>query len=514
MRRVSLVLFATLTCNGASAAVPDADSAMSVAEPSRVAELTVLPEPVQRVARALDVPESGISVWVQELGRDAPLLTHLPELPRNPASTMKLVTTFAALQGLTPAFRWKTEVHALGPVRDGVLAGDLLLRGYGDPYLVAEEYWKLVSAVRQLGIQRIEGDLVLDGSWFALPTEAPGAFDNQPDRVYNLPPNALLVNFNAVRFEFAPDASGRGVRVRVDPDLPNVAIDNRLGLAQQGCFGYQRGVALNVVDSAADAQLERDRVMLEGRFPTGCEAYAMTRTVLAPESYAFGLFDVYWRQLGGELGGAWRPGALSPEGGSAPSDVENGIALPQASESLLHVHRSRPLGDIIRLVNKYSNNVMTRHLQLTLGAERFGAPATEASGDAAVREILARFGVPLEGLVIDNPSGLSRSARLTARQLGTLLTAAWDAPYMPEFVSSLSLAGLDGTVRNRFVGRPEAGRMHLKTGTMDEVSAIAGYVQAADGRRYAVAVLVNARDAHRGPGEEIQDALLAWLYRR
>jgi D-alanyl-D-alanine carboxypeptidase/D-alanyl-D-alanine-endopeptidase (penicillin-binding protein 4) len=467
-----------------------------------------LPTRVGQIAAALGVDADDVSVWVEPLDGTGPVLTHRADVPRTPASTLKLLPTFAALQALTPAYRWRTEVFALGPVEDGVLRGDLLLHGHGDPYLVAEEYWKLVNAVRAAGIRRIEGDLVIDGSFFELREEDPGAFDNRPDRVYNLPPHPLLVNFNAVRFEFAPSPDGSGVRVRTEPELPNVALDNRLGLDRRGCGGYQRGVALNVVDGDG----ERDRVMLEGRFPSGCDHYAMTRTVLTPERYAFGLFDVYWRQTGGEIDGRWRLGTL-PEG-LVPVDEETGIALPDESEALVHVHHSPPLGEIVRYVNKYSNNVMTRHLQLTLGAERHGIPATAANGTAVILEQLERVGVDTTGLVLDNPSGLSRAARISARQLGTLLTAAWDAPYMPEFVSSLGLSGLDGTVRGRFRGRPETGRMHLKTGTMDEVSAIAGYVQAGDGTRYAVAVLVNAPLAHRGPGVEIQDALLAWVYRR
>jgi len=466
-----------------------------------------LPARVASIAGALGVAEAGISVWVQALGSAEPVLAHRAEVPRTPASTLKLVPTFAALQALTPAYRWRTEAYALGPLEDGVLRGDLLLRGSGDPWLVAEEYWKLVRALRQTGLRRIEGDLVFDTSHFELPEADRGAFDRQPDRVYNLPPHPLLVNFNAVRFEFTPRAGG-GVRVQVDPRLPNLAIDNRLRLARRGCGGYQRGIAINVVDGAA----ERDRVLLEGRFPRRCRRYAMTRSVLTPESYAFGLFQVLWRQLGGELAGGWRRGSVPPA--LLPATDEADAPLAGDTPGLIHVHRSPPLGEIVRLVNKYSNNVMTRHLQLAIGAERFGPPATPAKGRDAVREVLELAGVPLEGLVIDNPSGLSRDARISARQLGTLLVRAWDAPYMPEFVSSLALAGLDGTLRRRFAGRPEAGRMHLKTGRLDDVSAIAGYVQAADGARYAVAVLVNAPKAHRGLGEEIQDALLGWVYRR
>jgi D-alanyl-D-alanine carboxypeptidase/D-alanyl-D-alanine-endopeptidase (penicillin-binding protein 4) len=465
-----------------------------------------LPTRVEQIARALDVDPAEISVWVQAVEEDEPLLVHLPDVARTPASTLKLVTTFAALQGLNPAYRWRTEAYALGPLEAGVLKGDLLLRGYGDPYLVAEEYWKLVGGIHGEGIDRIEGDLVFDTSYFALPEEDEGAFDGRPDRVYNVTPHPLLVNFNAARFEFAPAADGRRVEVDVDPALPDLELDNRLRLADRGCSGYQRGVALNVVDGEA----ERDRVMLEGRFPAGCDLYAMTRTVLRPESYAFGLFDVYWRQLGGDLDGRWRLGELPP--GVVPEDEETGIPVPSESDALVHVHTSPPLGEVIRLVNKHSNNVMTRHLHLTLGAERFGVPATPEKGDAAIAEVLERHGIDTEGLVIDNPSGLTREARVTARQFGQLLRAAWDAPFMPEFVSSLAIVGLDGTARGRLRGRRAVGRMHVKTGTLDEVSAIAGYVHAASGTRYAVAVLVNGPLAHRGPGVEIQDAVLQWVF--
>lgn len=467
-----------------------------------------LPEPVARVAAALGVDAAQVSVWVKELGADEPLLEHLPDVPRTPASTMKLVTSFAALQGLGPAYRWQTEAYALGPVDDGVLAGDLLLRGHGDPYLVSEEFWRLVQGIRHSGISRIEGDLVFDGSYYQLPAESPGDFDGRPDRIYNLLPHPLLVNFNAVRFEFEP--RGRQVQVRTDPVLRNVEVHNRLQVRPGACAGYQRGIALNVLEPPV-----RDRVLLEGSFPAGCRAFAMTRSVLEPESYAFGLFEKYWQQLGGEIGGQWRQGRLPGHLQAAfelPAEGDNGDEYHGARDALLHVHRSRPLGELVRMVNKYSNNVMTRHLELTLGAERFEPPATPEKGRAATLEILRRHGVDTATMVLDNPSGLSRSARLSARQLGQLLQAAWDAPFMPEFVSSLALAGLDGTMQRRFRDRPETGRMHLKTGTLDHVSAVAGYLHTPANRRLVVVVLVNAENAHRGPGEEIQDAVLRWAF--
>ena len=447
-----------------------------------------LPGPVALALQSLGLPEDGVSLWVQRIGDDAPLIRFNAGVPRNPASTLKLVTTFAALEGLGPAYTWYTDVYLAAPLQDGVVSGDLWLRGHGDPFLVAEEYWKLTEALRRRGLRRIEGDLVFDTSFFDLPPEDRGAFDDQPDRVYNLPPHPLLVNFNAVRFSVRPEEDGGAVSVAPDPPLPNLELANRLRLYRAPCGGYQRGVALAVRDPDA-----RDQVLLEGRFPDGCDEYALTRTVLQPESYAFGLFDLYWHQLGGEIAGRWR---------TAP------VPDPRAKPFLRH--RSRPLGEVLRLVNKYSNNVMTRHLGLTLGAERFGAPATEDKAREAIFEVLGEHGIDTTGLVVSNSAGLSRDSRISARQLAAVLDAGWRSPFMPEFLSSLSIPGLDGTMRRRLAGTPAAGRMHLKTGSLDDVSAVAGYVLTRDGDRVMVVVLVNAPEAHRGLGEDLEDVVLRW----
>lgn len=462
---------------------------------------STLPDSVARIARALEVPARDISIWVADVDADRPRLAVNADQPRNPASTMKLVTTFAALQQLTPAYRWQTEVYTLGEIVDGTLEGDLLIRGRGDPYMVSEEFWKLVSAVRRTGLQHITGDLVFDTSHFDLPAEARGAFDGQPHRVYNLPPHPLLVNFNAVRFEFTPTAEG--VQVSPVPSLTSLVVDNQLQLAARPCVGYQRGVALHVQGDEA-----RNRVALEGSFPANCPHYALTRAVLQPESYAADLFRHYWTQQDGTLAGDWRRGQL-------PITLQGVDGLPSAgSAEPLYVHHSRPLGEIVRLVNKYSNNVMTRHLYLTLGAEHSGPPATPAKANLATRTILTQAGFDSGGMVIGNAAGLSRESRLSARQLGELLQLGWQGPFMPEFVSSLALNGLDGTLTGRLADTGMRGQMHLKTGTLDHVSAIAGYLQTDQGERRIVVVLINSPDAHRGAGEEIQDALLRWAMRQ
>ena len=466
-------------------------SIISAASSVAIASTTPLPAPVAQVARAMKVPESAVSVWVQRIGDTEPRVAFNADTLRNPASVMKLVTTFAALEALGPAYTWKTEFHLAQPLRPDGSTDELWVRGGGDPFLVLEEHWRMLGALRERGLTRIDRGLVFDVSAFDLPPEDPGAFDGQPDRIYNISPHPLLVNFNAVRFRIQARSQG-GVDVAAVPALPNLRIDNRLQRGAGACGGFQNGVVFAARDEA-----RRDTAVLDGRFPAACREYELSRTVLRPESYAWGLFDLQWRQQGGELKGGWRVGVL-------PAD----IGAP------FHVHRSRPLGDIIRSVNKSSNNVMTRHLELALGAERYGSPATPAKGQRAILEVLRERGIDTRGLVIANSAGLSREGRVTARQLAAILSAAWNSPYMPEYASSLAIAGLDGTMRNRFRNSPATGRMHIKTGRLDDVSAVAGYVTAASGQRFLAVVLVNAPEAHRGPGEELQDALLQWVYQQ
>ena len=142
----------------------------------------------------------------------------------NPASVMKLVTTFAALELLGPDYRWKTEAYLGGPLDNGTLEGDLILKGYGDPKITIEQWQAFMATLRAQGLAAVTGDLVLDRSYFRLPPHDPAAFDGEPLRPYNVGPDALLVNFKAVRFVFAPDAAGDGVDVRVEPPLPQVAL--------------------------------------------------------------------------------------------------------------------------------------------------------------------------------------------------------------------------------------------------------------------------------------------------
>lgn len=445
-----------------------------------------MPDSISRVMNQHQLSGEQVSILVQRVRDGETVLALSPDRPRNPASVTKIPVSYAALEILGPTFRWRTDVFADSEPRNGVLDGNLWLRGTGDPYLVTEQFWKLLGGVRRAGVERITGDLILDVSHFALKPEDPGAFDDRPDRAYNQAPHALLVNFNAVRFQVDGDSNG-APRISTDPPLPGLRINNRLEPARGGC-GAHEGMVFR-----ASGDLE---VVLEGQHPGGCRGFDLLRVAMQPEDYAHQLFGALWRQWGGEFNGGWR------------RDIWTGNRRP------LYTHRSPPLAELIRPANKFSNNVMTRHFKLAIAAERYGEPATVDGGNRAIIDFLADKGVDTRGMVMDNAAGLSRTNRFTATQVAKILQIANRSPFRAEFRSSLAMSGLDGTMRRRFRDGPEAGRMHLKTGTLNHVSAVAGYVQARSDEDYIVVVMINGQNVHWGAGRAVQDAVLAWTYRQ
>ena len=448
-----------------------------------------LPDAVAKVTRRLGVPESALGIIVREIGSETPLVTLNPDTPRNPASTVKIITTLAALEELGPTYSWPTEVFITAPVRDSVLDGDLIIKGYGDPYLMTEEFWKMVQALRRQGLQTINGDLVVDNSYFAVQEGDPGEFDNRPFHAYNVLPDALLVNLKAVYFHFYPASDGKSVLIKTEPELPNLNIENRLIPIAGPCGGYQHGVAMTVPDPVL-----ADRVIFEGRYAMSCGHYVFARSVLTPEAFAYGAFKALWEQSGGVLTGT----------------VKAGVAGPELRPWL--TWNSRPLAEILRYVNKFSNNVMTRQILLTLGAELVGEPGTVDGGIQAVQQYLEKNGISSAPLVLENGSGLSRNERVTPQLMADALLRGNANPFMPEFIASLSIIGMDGTARNRLKRGEEKGHAHVKTGTLDNVSAIAGYVDAKSGRRFVVVGLLNHSEAQYRTGEQIWNALIQWAF--
>jgi D-alanyl-D-alanine carboxypeptidase/D-alanyl-D-alanine-endopeptidase (penicillin-binding protein 4) len=450
-----------------------------------------LPPDIERMLAAHKIPTTDVSVLVEEVDAREPVLRHLESQPRSPASVMKTITTWSALEILGPAYTWPTEVYFLGDFDGRKLDGSLVIKGYGDPFLVEEEIWKLLRALRRSGLEEITGDLVLDDSFFDPSDEPdPGAFDGQPYRTYNVAPSALMMNFKAVTFQFLVDPAHSRVRVVTDPVLDNLKIRNGLELVDGPCGGYNDGVEFSHANPDTLAE-----VVLDGKFSRRCDGYTMSRTALQHDTYALGLFRSLWREVGGKFDGKLRKGA-------APEGVQPAL-----------VWRSHPLAEVIRSINKNSNNVMTRDLVYTLGAELGGAPGTRQKGVAAIRLFLAQRGLDVSSLAMQNGAGLSRDERASAELLADVLRAAYHSPFAPEFLASLSLGGIDGTTRGRF-HRDNQVLMHVKTGRLDHVSALAGYVHADSGKTYVIAVIMNSEDAHRGPGQELEEAIVRWVQAR
>jgi len=409
-----------------------------------------------------------------------------PDTLRSPASTIKVVTTFAALDMLGPAFTWHTRALVRGELAKGVLDGDLILQGGGDPYMTLERWWGFAQALRARGLKTIRGDIVIDDSAFSLPPEDPAEFDGRPNRSYNVLPDALMVNFQSIEFRIVPDADARRVDIVAVPAPANLMIENRVRFSAGRCGGAGGRVDFKVASAGWD------KVVFSGALSPHCAERSFARVLLKPATYAFGTFVELWRELGGEFGGGLRIEA-------APADARTILDFD-----------SLTLGEIVRLTNKYSSNLMARHLLLTMGEERSGGPATLDKGAAVIAEWGRERGLALQGMEIDNGSGLSRNTRISALQMAEVLRAAYHSPYAPEFLASLPLAGIDGTLRARMKSSP-AGAVRLKTGHLDGVSGVAGYVTANGGKTYVLVCLVNDARADYAAGDAVQAALVTWL---
>lgn len=502
------------------------------------ASSATLPKPVRDALKRANIPLSSIGVVVQQTDARTPLYSSNARQPMNPASTIKLLTTFSGLEILGPAYQWKTEAYLDGQLEDGVLHGNLVFKGYGNPKLTIEQFWLWLRELRQRGLREIRGDIVLDHSFFETASHDAAEFDSDPTRAYNVGPNALLLNFNALRLRLIPDTTKMGVGLitaLLEPELSGYLISNRITTAaQQPCKG----------GDTYKARLEERHIMLEGTIPLDCGEVEDYFSLLSHNEYFFAVFSALWKELGGTLQGQVRVG-------TAP-----------INQTAFSTHLSPQLSEVIRDINKFSNNIMARQLFLTLGtappapsssplkannllpnpldaelspsedaalprpvetspdqlADQLsgGAPASSNPGPAsiarstlAVQHWLNKQKLNFPELVLENGAGLSRKERISPQHLADLLQLATHSPFAAELEASLPILGMDGSVKKRFKGNPIAGYAHLKTGTLDGVKSLAGYVQSRSGKQWIVVFIINHPNA--AAGQEAQDALIEWL---
>ncbi len=456
-----------------------------------------LPPDVAAALNRAKVPLDAVTLLVVDAeGKTPARLSHRANVPVNPASVMKLVTTYAALDLLGPAYTWRTPVFVEGAVREGTLYGNLIIKGQGDPKLVVERLWLLLRRVQGLGIHKITGDIVLDRSAFEPLAADPASFDGEPLRPYNAAPDALLLNFKSVVMTFVPDRSANTAQVQFEPPLAGVQMQTSVPLttgtegSNGACGDYRATLKADFTDPT--------RIRFSGSYPASCAERVWPVAYADPKTYNLRAVEGLWREMGGQLSGTVREARLPGMAASASHLTPQPPATP-AFEMV-----SPSLAEVIRDINKYSNNVMAQQLFLTLalppvsaaGTASYAAATAQAPRGAtreAAREVLRRWWVERIGAndapTMDNGSGLSRQERISAQALARMLQTAYRSPLMPELMSSLPITGVDGTLKRSRTA--PAGSAHLKTGSLRDVTAIAGYVHAASGKRYVLVAIAN-----------------------
>ena len=451
-----------------------------------------LPPELAAAIKDADFSSDGIGLFIQGVDNEKPLIALHADLFLNPASVIKLVTTAAALDMLGQGYRWSTEVMYTGNIEGHTLNGDLYIRGNGDPYLTPERFWRLLNRIYIVGIHRITGDVLIDNSYFEPGKVDYAAFDQQPYRTYNVGPNAVLVGFQATEFHLDIDTTGTDPAVKITPfpQSPRLRIINQVKLVNGSCNAWKKRLSLETRNNAG--MLE---VVFSGNYALACKQRTLYRRVSEAQDHYQHFFLPLWNQIGGSVDGKITQGIV-------PADAKR--LLEESSISL---------AEAVRLVNKYSNNVMTRQILLSMGAQEFGPPGTTDKGIAAVNAWLVEHKLDHPDLQLDNGAGLSRDARISAGLLGELLLHVYKQAYMPEFIASLPVSGYDGTMAHRFNDTPLVGHAHIKTGLLDFVQSMAGYVTTATGKRYVVVLLHNDKRAHTRSAEKLQNQLINWIYK-
>ncbi|WP_459252662.1 D-alanyl-D-alanine carboxypeptidase/D-alanyl-D-alanine endopeptidase [Paraburkholderia sediminicola] len=449
---------------------------------------TVLPQPVMVGLQRAHIPLSSISVVVEKVGDRTPIVALNAGKPMMPASTMKLVTTYSGLSILGPDYRWRTSAYADGTLdANGVLHGNLYIQGTGDPKLVPEELIDLVQKIHKAGINGVDGALVLDKRYFDASTRDLPPFDDDATAPYNVGPDPLLYAFKSLSFTLTPSPDG-SVAIDVLPALSQLQIDNQMRAVNGPCRGDAASVSPTVTPQPNGTVV----ASFTGDYSVRCGPRTINVAVLDHSAFFAGGFLALWQQTGGTFSGTTREGAV-PVGAR-----------------LVATHQGPVLSDIVRDINKFSNNTMARNLFLTIGATEERPPATPEKSARAIEAFLRRDSIDMEYLTLDNGSGLSRDEHITALSLADLLQRANASPVAQVFVESLPIAGVDGTMRNRLTNQGAGGNAHIKTGTLRDVRAIAGYVASADGNSYVVVSLIN--DPHSEAARAAHDALLEWVY--
>lgn len=467
-----------------------------------------LPKSVAVSLEKSQIPKDAISISVIEIQGGRPnkassktLVDWRAKEPMNPASTMKLLTTLTGLDVLGPEYRWRTKLFTDGTIKQGTLRGNIYLQGTGDPKLIPEEFAKMMRAIQNLGIQKIDGNLFFDRSAYAPSVMEHNTIDGESLRAYNVPPDPLLYAFRTLSFQLGKSRTADFIDIEYTPKLSQLKIINQMQLIDRSCDNWRNNLRFSLdSDGGTDSTNQTLSATFSGGFPNTCRGVNYNVVAMDANTFLTQGFAAAWELAGG----SWA---------QAPIGKSGDVPLPAR---LLLQFEGIKLADDVFDINKFSNNVMARQLLLTLALEKMGKPATTENGNAVIQSWLKEQGLEFPELIIENGSGLSRTEAISAENLNQVLITARNLSVGDIFYNSLPIAGTDGTMRNRLMShlrkflhlkkKPEA---RIKTGSLADVRAISGYVMSKSGKLYAVSSFINHPNAWRGL--EAHDQLLAWL---
>ena len=390
----------------------------------------------------------------------------------NPASLTKIITSFIALDKLGPNYKWRSDFYYTGQLNDDILEGDLIFVGRGDASFSTDNLESLIREIQKKGIKKIEGNLILNKSYFGkIPNSID--FDDDPMRAYNVLPNAISIQSNTINFKFKPQ--NNNVKIEAKPDLKYLKIKNNLRLSQKNCVSWKQALDYQKANS-----IQEEMIIFQGHLSKKCSNKEIDLSVIDNGRYFYEVFKYLWVQNGGNFsGGYW---------------VNNNERL---EGKLIASHLSRPLGVLIRDMNKYSLNLMARNLMLTVIAEDLKKQVTEDDVNHFVLDWLGNQGIANDNIFVENGAGLSRKTYINADTLLEIMDKIYEHPYMPEMLSSLSVLNEDGTLEKKMPFSKVKKNGHFKTGSLKNVSAIAGYFVDKDKNKKILIFLMNDKEANK-----------------
>jgi D-alanyl-D-alanine carboxypeptidase/D-alanyl-D-alanine-endopeptidase (penicillin-binding protein 4) len=464
----------------------------------------------ERISSWLDQPQFVAARWgMQVMTKDGTVIyARDAEKAFMPASNMKLYTTAAAIDAFGPDFRLETSVYATSPIsRNGMLSGDLIIYGRGDPNLSARfmtegdhsdfkpaEFIPAIEAladqIKTRGVKRIKGDLIGDDSYFSSDLLGPGWEWDDAQFYYGAEVSALTVNDNAVTFIVKPASRvGGAPQIEVQPQTSYLSIVNQAETSERGPtrIGVRR-------------PLNSNTVVFFGTIPRSAEKFEVNIAVHDPARFAATLLKEALERRGIRVLGQIRR-----------SDAETRLKQPFMPEKLERVANvtSQPMAEMLKVINKPSQNLHTELMLRQLGALRgtgaplddYGMPApTDTRGNEVRRQFLQKAGVDLTGLSLRDGSGLARQDLVTPRSTASLLTYMISHPHFEVFRQSLPIAGVDGTLNRRMRETTASGNVRAKTGSLSYVNALSGYLTTKRGELLAFSMMGNN---YTGPGRDV-----------